>query len=513
MKKFFIPFAFVFVCQNLNAQKVGIGTTNPNNILSVNGSADITGNLGIGYPNPIAKLSVNGNSVMNGNNIIFGTLAIGTDVANNKLTVNGSANITGNLGIGIATPLSKLHLVQAADIEILLEKYGARKWSLFAGANNTGINATFQIIDRTLNICRLGIDNNGYVGIGTTMPVNRLSIGGNANITGNLGIGVDSPTAKLDVVGTIKTTRLQLPEGAANGYVLLSDSVGVAHWEKMASKTDSLGLGISTPVGELQVKSLVLDNNTLDQQFTDTHIGITTNSTNWQSFTAGASGLLVRLNLQVSSPLYNLPSPGTIKIFAGEGNSGTLLSTNAVTYSVTNNGAFQYFTLSNPLMIIAGNVYTIEFSAPSITDNLWAYGNTTNGYTGGRSSTCPNCDWGFQTFVASQKGDALVVRNGRVGVGTADPTVTLDVNGAIKTKYSGTAVFTVATGVTTPYNISIPPLPSGWELANTVLLVSAADGVPGTIKLAKLASINTIELIYDATQAGLVRFNWILFKM
>lgn len=50
------------------------------------------------------------------------------------------------------------------------------------------------------------------------------------NTTARLGIRTASPQATLDIVGTLRATGLQLPTGAAAGYILQSDAVGNASW-------------------------------------------------------------------------------------------------------------------------------------------------------------------------------------------------------------------------------------------------------------------------------------------
>src|SRR5262249_55690428 len=74
----------------------------------------------------------------------------------------------------------------------------------------------------------------------------------------------------------------------------------------------------------------------LDQQQTAATGGIGAPN-NWQSFTAGQSGLLTRIELQVGSPLTNGSSPGTIRIYAGEGTSGALLASESVTFAAVFN--------------------------------------------------------------------------------------------------------------------------------------------------------------------------------
>ncbi len=60
---------------------VGIGITNPTNLLSVAGNADFSGNVGIGTSTPA-----------------------------NRLSVSGNADISGNMGIGTATPAASAQL-------------------------------------------------------------------------------------------------------------------------------------------------------------------------------------------------------------------------------------------------------------------------------------------------------------------------------------------------------------------------------------------------------------------
>lgn len=96
----------------------------------------------------------------------------------------------------------------------------------------------------------------GKVGIGTT-PTTRLDVNGTVRSTGfnmtsgaatflgNVGIGTATPTAPLDVNGAVKATGvdvngsvksigLQITSGAAPGRVLTSDANGVATWQAPA---------------------------------------------------------------------------------------------------------------------------------------------------------------------------------------------------------------------------------------------------------------------------------------
>lgn len=106
-----------------------------------------------------------------------------------------------------------------------------------------------------------------------------------------------------------------------------------------------------------------------------------------------------------------------------------------------------------------------------------------------------------------------------VGIGTPTPIAKLDVNGSlnveggIRTKYSGSIVQTVTTGTTYYVNLPINPVPSGWDFTNTLVLVSNADGVAGFVEQAKLTNTSNIQLVFTAESTGPTRFNYVIFKL
>jgi hypothetical protein len=106
-----------------------------------------------------------------------------------------------------------------------------------------------------------------------------------------------------------------------------------------------------------------------------------------------------------------------------------------------------------------------------------------------------------------------------VGIGTSMPNAKLDVNGSlniegsIRSKYSGTIVTTVVTGIAFYVELTIPALPTGWDFTNTLLLVSVVDGVSGVIRRAKLTTNTNIQLEFEAFGTGPTRLNYIVFKL
>jgi len=116
----------------------------------------------------------------------------------------------------------------------------------------------------------------------------------------------------------------------------------------------------------------------------------------WQSFTAGVGGGLTRIDLGVGSPISG-PSPGTIRVYEGEGLGGTQLGSQDVTFEDVHNQV-QEFPLDEPVPLIAGQVYTIRFSVPNITVG-WV-DVAPDVYAGGRSSFGVGTDFVFRTVMA-----------------------------------------------------------------------------------------------------------------
>ncbi len=117
----------------------------------------------------------------------------------------------------------------------------------------------------------------------------------------------------------------------------------------------------------------------------------------WQSFTAGKTGLLTQLDLNVGSGLYNESQAGVLRIYAGEGTGGPLLATQEVTFQYKLN-EFQTFQFLRPALVQAGSLYTYRFSIPTINVG-WVYLNLNNLYPNGRASHAPEADYLFRTYV------------------------------------------------------------------------------------------------------------------
>jgi len=203
-----------------------------------------------------------------------------------------------------------------------------------------------------------------------------------------------APTLAIVRAGIGQVTISWSP--ATQGFVLQeSASLSPANWTDSPSGAAN---PITAPAGPGNkfyrlIKPCGLE--TLDRQQTSGS-SVAGSLDQWQSFTAGASGSLTKIELWVSSPTSPSASPGTIRIYGGEGTSGTLLATELVTFSDLSR--FQTVALSSPRRVTAGSQYTIRFSVPSISSG-WVWFSTDNPYAGGRGSMDPSWDYAFKTYV------------------------------------------------------------------------------------------------------------------
>jgi trimeric autotransporter adhesin len=261
----------------------------------------------------------------------------------------------------------------------------------------------------------------------------------------NVGIGNTMPGERLDVSGNIKgdTAKLNSLKMAANagaGKVLTSDVNGVASWQLpgsnvkavngLSKKQDSMLLGgrlLDTTRLYLSGKKIVFfDNDGMTQtvmasvgSFGPNTVLSTTPVT--QTFKAVSDYLVTSVELYLNS------LPFTVTTIQVKNSSGAVLATTSFSSPVIVSG-FQVFALSQPLPINASEVYTLSITGTAGTQMFY---NGSNPYPDGESGISPSADIAFIINVL-QENAVLSIKNNRVGIGIANPDTTFHIIGALK---------------------------------------------------------------------------------
>ena len=198
----------------------------------------------------------------------------------------------------------------------------------------------------------------------------------------NVGIGTTNPQSKLHVVGNTKI----------DGKILATDSVFANQSIAVGGEIsgDSMELhGINYNYKALKIGKTIVGG--LDQTFqpSSSSAGIGDNSSAWQSFTAGYTGVLTNVELRFGF----VPDPLILRLYNGQGNSGPILFETMWTPGIA--GYALSPTINIPL--IGNNIYTIVISNSS---SRW-YKAVNNPYPGGRANSDANHDFIFRTYMAA----------------------------------------------------------------------------------------------------------------
>ncbi len=137
-----------------------------------------TGRVGIGTASPTAKLDVKGDVKISGSITGSGNLNIGSG----KLFVDVS---TGKVGIGTTSPHGNLGIKQGHGDWITLERTaGSGYWHIHNPSTQERIEIGYTSDSGTTRWGMFVIKDNGNVGIGTNSPTAKLDVNGNLKVRG-----------------------------------------------------------------------------------------------------------------------------------------------------------------------------------------------------------------------------------------------------------------------------------------------------------------------------------------
>ena len=302
-----------------NAGKIGIGLTNPENILQIKGTTAYSGALmsidsttpprGIGQPlinigyssytsgavagdyygigygfNPAYSANIKscceiGALIQNSGGAEYGDLVFATrpnttstEIATERMRIT----YNGNIGIGTTNPLTKFTIRNAygdganggfcLDARDVSSTYNLKIFSFVQAGGQVGYYFQVNNVSSSVNALTLGYSGN--VGIGVSMPSKKLEVGGTTFINGdNITFYVDANDARL---GILKTYG-HLPKICASSgsdIIFANLSSGTlsqtinsyhSHTDRVIIKGDSgnMGIGTITPDQKLDVKGNV----------------------------------------------------------------------------------------------------------------------------------------------------------------------------------------------------------------------------------------------------------------
>jgi hypothetical protein len=382
---FFILFSSVALAQNTKPLIATDNSTQTCNttrmvfspgVLACSGSvATITGSGGGGGSPGGSNTDVQYNNAGSfGGNAGFvysgGNVGIGTATAGYNLTVNGSAQFqgAGNVGIGTVVPAQALDVKGTAQMTgfslttspssgyvLTSNSVGIGTWAPATGGGGGGTpggsNPQLQYNQSGSfgGVVNSGVDSNGNIGIGTSVPGQTLDVSGTVRIigAGNVGIGSSNPAQALDVQGTVRMVGFNMRTGASNNYLLTSDASGNGSWAAAPSSSQWSGTNPIYFNGNVGINSTI-PGQSLDVVGTVRATG----------FIAGAAGITLGGVNHTSWP--------------GGGSTTTAVHTGSATYNLTNSladvGSDEHVTLPG------AGLYFITMSAlcsgPTVTDTL-----------------------------------------------------------------------------------------------------------------------------------------------
>lgn len=138
---------------------------------------------------------------------------------------------SGNVGVGTTTPATNLEVKSSShstininsgsgstDASVLFQRAGVNQW-FFQSRNSGSPTDSFVLYDAVNTSFRFVVNRSGNVGIGITTPTERLHVSGNGKFTGNLTVDGNIAAKYQDVAEWVSSS-----EKLTAGTVVILDS-------------------------------------------------------------------------------------------------------------------------------------------------------------------------------------------------------------------------------------------------------------------------------------------------
>jgi len=283
--------------ENLLANGFEVNTGNVTTNLEVGNNVVVNGNIGIGVANPSEKLEVLGNMKLS-QKLTADEVDVRNASFSNNVGIGSVLTVDGNTGLGIVAPTQRLDVagnikasqgLMAATVNVQNGDISANLavGNKFTVNGNTGLGVASPTERLDVNgnvkvsntLYADAIESNNFIVENSTVN-NKLTVGGNTIVNGNLGLGVAVPTEKIDVAGNMKATgdltirNVNANNGTYTGNLSTSKKLTVTGTSTMTGKVTAnnamlvkgafevknnanivgtLGIGIGTPEATLHV--------------------------------------------------------------------------------------------------------------------------------------------------------------------------------------------------------------------------------------------------------------------